>query len=127
MPLPPRSRELARRAAEESFVLLRNEPVKGEPLLPLKLTGGQRIALIGPHADDAREMLGSWAIRGRDEDVVTLKTALIQRLAPGNVALLCAKGTAWSRKHINRKQFGMGRTVRARQLRTSQQECAAKS
>src|SRR5262249_11057563 len=28
-------------------------------------------------------------------------------------------------KHINRKQFGMGPTVRARQLRTSRQECAA--
>src|SRR5439155_4562547 len=29
-----------------------------------------------------------------------------------------------TRKHIDRKQFGMGRTVRAGQLRTPQQECA---
>jgi hypothetical protein len=27
-------------------------------------------------------------------------------------------------KHINREQFGMGQTVRVRQLQASQQECA---
>jgi len=92
-PLTPQVRALARRAAEESFVLLRNEPVKGSPLLPLKAAAGQKIALIGPHADDALEMLGSWAIRGRAEDVVTLRAALAERTTREKMSLLTAKGT----------------------------------
>ncbi len=43
-------RELARKAAEESFVLLKNEPMEGVGrVLPLK--PGKTIALIGPFAD----------------------------------------------------------------------------
>lgn len=76
--------DLARKAAEESFVLLKN---KGE-VLPLK--EGQKIALIGPLADSADDMLGEWACMGRKEDVVPLKTAMESKLA-GRV--LYAKGT----------------------------------
>jgi len=91
-PLPAPYRQLARQAAEESFVLLRNEAAGGTPLLPLKAAPGRKIALIGPHADDAEEMLGSWAIRGRPEDVVTLRTALTERAAQEKMSLVYAKG-----------------------------------
>lgn len=73
---------LARTAAERSFVLLKNENGKdGQPLLPLKKA--ETVALIGPLADDAANMLGSWSGRGRPEDVVTLKTELTTALGGG--------------------------------------------
>jgi beta-glucosidase len=74
-PLGRDTLELARTAAERSFVLLKNENGKdGRPLLPLKKS--QTVALIGPLADDAGNMLGSWAGRGRAADVVTIKSDL---------------------------------------------------
>ncbi len=82
-------RELARKAAEESFVLLKNEPMEGVGrVLPLK--PGKTIALIGPFADAKAEMLGSWIANGNPEDVVTLKEAL-QGNQQGKVNF--AKGT----------------------------------
>lgn len=75
---------LARTVAERSFVLLKNE--KG--VLPLKAE--QRVALVGPFADDAAQMLGSWGARGLASDVVTLRAALQQRLGE---KLTFAKGT----------------------------------
>ena len=71
-PLSAQSRELARKAAEESFVLLKN---KGS-VLPLNNV--HRIAVLGPMASDAQDMLGSWGAQGKPEDVVTLRKALDQ-------------------------------------------------
>lgn len=88
-PLGRDTLELARTAAERSFVLLKNENGKeAQPLLPLKKS--QTVALIGPLADDAGNMLGSWAGRGKAEDVVTLKTDL--RMQVGENKLKYAKG-----------------------------------
>jgi len=87
--LPKERVDAARRAAELSFVLLKNSTVGSRPVLPL--TGGSGIiALIGPLAHDARNMLGPWEGRGRPEDVVTLKTALEQRV--GAEKIRYAKG-----------------------------------
>ncbi len=77
--LPAESLEVARLAAERSLVLLKNDAADGRPVLPLA-NDVKIVALIGPLADDAGNMLGSWAGRGRAEDVVTLKTSLQQRL-----------------------------------------------
>src|SRR6266850_1633786 len=89
--LQPDSLTLARIAAERSFVLLRNAaPPGGAPILPLSAET-RTIALIGPLADDQNNMLGSWAAQGRAEDVVTLRTALTQKL--GSDRLRYAKGT----------------------------------
>src|SRR5258708_19943165 len=49
------------------------------------------IALVGPMADDPKDMLGSWAGQGRSEDVITLRTALTQRVGTDYVRY--AKGT----------------------------------
>ena len=89
-------RKLARQAAEESLVLLKNNPLEGSgPVLPLHLAdgkqGAQHIALIGPFADSKEDMLGSWAGSGDPQYVVTLRGALKARLAKGQ--LLYAKGT----------------------------------
>ncbi|NML06599.1 glycoside hydrolase family 3 N-terminal domain-containing protein [Sphingomonas sp. G-3-2-10] len=66
----PAARALARKAAQRSIVLLRNDG----GLLPLK--PGRNIALIGALADDASSTLGSWRARGQAEDAVTLRRAL---------------------------------------------------
>src|SRR5258707_2526527 len=71
--------DASRQAAERSFVLLKNSVAGSRPIVPLSSESGT-IALIGPLADDAKNMLGAWAGRGRPEDVVTLKTALVQRV-----------------------------------------------
>jgi len=41
------------------------------------------VALIGPLADNPREMLGAWAVTGDPKYVVTLRTALQERWAAG--------------------------------------------
>ena len=58
-------RELARIAAEKSAVLLKNQGV-----LPLKKE--QKIALIGPFADD-HQILGAWRCEGQPEEAVTIR------------------------------------------------------
>ncbi len=82
--LPAESLQLARTAAERSFVLLKNEFVVTRRVLPL--SGDiQTVALIGPAADDAANMLGNWSAHGNAQDVVTLKTALTQKLGPEHI------------------------------------------
>src|SRR5581483_2826196 len=49
----PSDRELARRAAAESIILLTNDGI-------LPLVTGQRLAVLGPGADDPRLMLGDY-------------------------------------------------------------------
>ena len=75
---------LARTAAEESFVLLKNATVGSAPLLPL-VSGAKNIALIGPLANDKANMLGSWGGSGRPQDVITLRTGLNERIGAQNV------------------------------------------
>jgi beta-glucosidase len=75
--------------AEETFVLLKNDPVESlGTLLPLTVKA-KKVALIGPMADNQREMLGAWAVTGNPKFVVTLKTALAERLGD---RLLYAQG-----------------------------------
>src|SRR6266853_1546352 len=83
--LAPEHRQLARRVAEESIVLLKNDG----SLLPL----GPRvrtIAVIGPLADDKVSALGSWPGRGDPRDAVTPLEGIKARA--GSVGVLYAKG-----------------------------------
>jgi beta-glucosidase len=76
----PERRAAARKVAGETFVLLKNDPVEGlGRLLPLP-SAAKKVALIGPLADNQREMLGAWAGVGDAKNAVTLKTALAERL-----------------------------------------------
>jgi len=85
----PDHRRLARRGAQESFVLLKNDQSGASPLLPL--SSGKKIALIGPLADDSADMVGAWSGANNFGDVVTLRAALEQ--TQGNGRLVYAKGT----------------------------------
>jgi beta-glucosidase len=82
--LHPDSVTLARTAAEESFVLLKNASVGASPLLPLP-GNAKTFALIGPLANDRGNMLGSWAGQGRPQDVITLRTTFNERIGAKNV------------------------------------------
>lgn len=95
-------RALARRAAGESVVLLKNEAVpeagpRTDSAPPLPIGPGVRtVALIGPLADSRAEMLGCWHARGRPADVVTLRAALAERLRGRGGRLLYAEGAGIS-------------------------------
>lgn len=54
------TRALARRMAEQSIILLQNDPVDGKALLPLDPAVGT-IAVIGPNADRPMGQLGSYS------------------------------------------------------------------
>ncbi len=72
----PERRETARKVADETMVLLKNDPVEGVgELLPLSAKA-KTVALIGPMADDAQDLLGAWTVAGNPKDVITLKAAL---------------------------------------------------
>ena len=89
----PEKRALARKAAEESIVLLQNRAEEGQPkLLPIS-NHVHTIALIGPLADSQAEMLGSWGGEGNPADAITLRNSLQQRMDSHNGKLLYAEGT----------------------------------
>lgn len=91
--LPQSSRETSRKIAEESFVLLKNDSVNGKPVLPIQIGPATTIAVIGPFADSAGNMLGSWGGQGRAADVVTLRNALEEYAKSHNVKLSFTEGT----------------------------------
>ncbi|HWD89551.1 MAG TPA: beta-glucosidase BglX [Mucilaginibacter sp.] len=80
------NRKAARKAAEHSFVLLKN---KGQ-ILPLKKSG--TIALIGPLADNHSEMLGTWVIAGDPKKSVSVIDG-IKNIAGSNANILYARGS----------------------------------
>ena len=85
-------RPLVRRAAEESFVLLQNNPAPQDALLPLAKTA-KRIALIGPLADDASDMVGAWSGANNFGDVRTLRATMVDRAQQTGAILTYEKGT----------------------------------
>lgn len=78
-------RDEARAIAAKTFVLLKNE----NALLPLDKKG--KIALIGPLADAACEMPGTWSVAADCSKYKTLKQALGEAL-DGKASLLYAQG-----------------------------------
>jgi beta-glucosidase len=79
------NRAFARKMAEHSFVLLKNQ----DQTLPLKKSG--TIALVGPLADNHSEMLGTWVIAGDPNKSVSVMEG-IKNVVGDNVKLLYARG-----------------------------------
>ncbi len=90
--LDPVHVQLARTVAERSLILLKNEPGHGTTVLPIP-SGTRTIALVGPLADSSVDMLGSWPAKGDAANVVTLRSALAERMQNGKARLLFARGT----------------------------------
>jgi beta-glucosidase len=83
----PRTRALAREAGRKSIVLLKND---GD-LLPLPRSG-KRIALIGPFAAGAHDLVGPWVVYGDDSKAVDLASGIRAALADRN-GLIVAPGS----------------------------------
>jgi beta-glucosidase len=79
------NRDAARKMAAHSMVLLKNE----QQLLPLKAQGS--IALVGPLADNKRNMLGTWVVAGDWTKSVSVKEGLTNALG-NQVSIRYAKG-----------------------------------
>jgi beta-glucosidase len=75
--LSPANLADARELAARSFVLLKND----HETLPLDRQL-KSIAVIGPLADDARSMIGSWTGDGRAEDAVSLLAGIRAKVSP---------------------------------------------
>jgi beta-glucosidase len=103
----PEKRALTRKVADETIVLLKNEPIEAAgTLLPLT-NKFKSVALIGPMADNQRDLLGAWSA-GDPKYVVTLRKALEERLGPDHV--LYAEGCGLLSGHdavvLNHVNFG---------------------
>ena len=96
----PAHATLARKAEEESAVLLRN----AGGALPLQ-RGTKSIAVIGPLANAKEDLLGSWSFSAEPERTVTIVDALRSRLP--NAKVTYEQGVTISREEIpalNRNQ-----------------------
>jgi beta-glucosidase len=97
--LRPDALALAREAAAKSCVLLKNE----NQALPISRQA-KSVALIGPLAEDAEELVGCWASRAHVADIVSLAIGIREKL-PADAHLSVARGCAIIesgkiRKHI---------------------------
>jgi beta-glucosidase len=79
------NRKMAREFAARSFVLLQNT----NETLPLKKSGV--IALIGPLADNQRDLLGSWSAAGDWKQAVSVLDGVKQAVGP-ELSVLYARG-----------------------------------
>jgi beta-glucosidase len=110
----PAHRKMARETAAQSFVLLKN---KGN-ILPLKKSG--TIALVGPLADNAPNMPGTWAVAARFDEAVTVLKGM-QDVGGGSVKMLHARGSNLDADSLFEDRAGMfGKSLR-RDSRTAQQ------
>jgi beta-glucosidase len=86
----PEHRELVRKAAEESFVLLQNKATTdGIPVLPMRANA--KIALIGPMAD-TRDLQGAWG-NSRKEDTISVRAGLEEWASAHGGSVVYARGT----------------------------------
>ena len=67
----PENRAFAREVAHECLVLLKNDGV-------LPLHKDARIAVVGPLADDASSMNGTWAMTSHTDETVTLRQGIAE-------------------------------------------------
>lgn len=82
------NRLIARKAAEESAVLLKNEKI-----LPIS-KNVKSIALIGPFADN-HEINGPWSCKGENEDTVTIKQGISTLIPDAQLTVVKGCSNVW--------------------------------
>ncbi|MBY0478654.1 MAG: beta-glucosidase BglX [Chitinophagaceae bacterium] len=106
-------RKIARETAAQSFVLLKNSPMRtgnGAPVLPLKRSG--TIALIGPMADNKENMPGTWSVAAEFDKAISVLTGL-KEVAGNNVNILHARGSNLDADSLFEERAGMfGKSLR---------------
>ena len=90
----PEHLEAARKSAEESAILLKNDGV-----LPLEAASVRNILVTGPMADAPHDQLGTWAFDGEKSHTITPLQALRERF-PGKVSYV--PGLMYSREKRDR-------------------------
>lgn len=80
------NRDIARKTAAQSFVLLKND----RQLLPLKKSG--TIAVIGPLAEAKENMGGTWSVAGKGENAISLVSG-IKTVVGNSAKIVYAKGS----------------------------------
>jgi len=86
--LQPDALALAREAAAKCCVLLKNE----NQTLPISKQA-KTVALIGPFAEDAGELVGSWSSHAHTGDIVSLAIGVREKLSD-DAKLILARGCA---------------------------------
>jgi beta-glucosidase len=104
----PEHRALARRAAAEAIVLLRNEPAAGgAPLLPLDPRALRKLAVIGPNAGHAI-VQGGGSARVRPHYAVSPLEGLRKRLGDGVEIAFEPGSTSHKTLPVLRAPLGLG-------------------
>ncbi|MGB3114634.1 MAG: beta-glucosidase BglX, partial [Ferruginibacter sp.] len=93
-------RKVAREIAAQSFVLLKNQ----DDLLPLKKGG--TIAVIGPLADNKKNMPGTWSVAANFDNAISVFTG-IKEVAGAEAKVLYAKGSFLDDDSLLEKRAGM--------------------
>lgn len=96
-------RKVARQLAPETFVLLKNNS-----LLPLKKEG--KIALIGPLANDRKNVSGTWTVAYTPERYATIKECM-ERALKGKAQLLYAQGCNLMRDAAQQRAAEFGKNI----------------
>lgn len=99
--------DVARKAARQSMVLLKNE---GD-VLPLDKSKAKKVAVIGPLADAKLAQLGTWIPDGKEEDSRT-PLAAIRELAGDDFEVLYSPGL---KDDLDRSKDGFAEAVQAAQ------------
>ena len=87
--LTPEKRAIARKAANESAVLLKNDGI-----LPLSKET-KKIAIIGPFADN-HQIIGFWSCRGRNEESITVKQGVANKLPDAEITVVSGCSNEWN-------------------------------
>jgi beta-glucosidase len=106
-------RKIAREAAAQSFVLLKNQ----NKTLPLRKTG--TLAVIGPLANNKENMPGTWSVAAEFDKSISVLTGL-KEVAGNQVKFLYAKGSNLDADEKFEERAGMFGKALGRDKRTEE-------
>jgi beta-glucosidase len=116
--LQPDAIALAREAAAKSCVLLKNE----NGALPISKEA-KKVALIGPFAGDAEELVGPWSSRAHVNDIVSLADGIRAKLSAG-VQLTIVRGCSIIEPDSGKPRRHIGDSARINERPTGANEIA---